>query len=187
MKKILLIIMVAVLASCGGRRAAFDRGVYDAGVYRNDFFGLTVEVPEGVHVTTGDALAALSGAAGGSGEALLLLSQREVGTTDSLYNYNLALVAERLDRRSGVESGEQYAAAAMDAIAAARGIEIPAPDRVTIGGREFVAFRVPLEDGVVQEIFTRVERGYALVFTATYEEKQSPYIGRLLVAVEFDE
>ena len=175
MRKLLFIAAVTLVAAGCGRR-----GTVDDGLYRNDFFGFTMAVPEGMYVMPRGEMDSISAAEENS-ELLLFISAQEPSQTDSLFNYNITITSEKL---SAVKSNEQYISLVVNAL---HGVAEDIPvGRASLGSRGFMKVSIPWET-FSQDIYTLVHDGYALIIVGSYDgPEQQEAVGRIIATAAFD-
>lgn len=169
-----VLIAVGLAAGCGQKKE-HDRGVVADGLYRNDFFGCTMQIPDGMYVMPRaeieNAMRLVGGGDDDLSETLLFISASDPAAADpeGAFNYNIAVTSEKVP--AGITNNAQYAAEALRRLANSTLIM----DEVilhytTLGGREFVKLGL-LHKGIRQDIYARWHDGYVLVVTASYGDK----------------
>lgn len=181
-------------SSCGGgARNGFDRGRIENGTYINDYFGFTLEIPQGIYVMDATRMDELSQQLRGSADDSRLLffvsSFDPRAQMQDSFNYSLSAAVEKLGPKSAIRTNEQYAAAAMNAVGGSVSTSADRMEsrRTTLGGKEFVSFTLSAGPGsdAVQTIYARVEPPYVLVFTATFDHYTRSSVDSLLQSVGF--
>lgn len=194
MRKILFIAaVISVMTGCGGRQKEFMRGEVIDGLYRNDFFGFTMDIPEGMYVMSRTAMDSLSTKAGsgmddraaGRSDLLLFISAREPFAADSLFNYNITITSESLSGIPEIKTTEQYISHVVNAL---HGVADDMPvGRTLLGNREFMKVSIPSET-ISQDIYTCLHDGYALVVVGSYDgAQQREAVERILTTIVFEE
>lgn len=183
MKKILFLAAVLLLAAGCRQQEKFDYGVVEGGKYRNAFFGLTMDVPDAMHVMERvqmDSLAAgmqsstgamISGGAQKSAEParlLLFMSRYPFGADAEDFNYNIVVTCEKLPDALGVKNNEQYMQMAIRMLTAGGADPDMPVSSVELGGRDFMKMRKPLDDAAAQDLYICIRSGYALTIVGTY-------------------
>ncbi len=196
MRKIVFIAVVAlVVVGCGGgRKKDFMRGEVVGGVYRNDFFGVTMEVPEGMYVmprAAMDSIAAAAGAGMGSevagySDLLLFISAREPAAADSLFNYNITVTSEKLPEGTEVKNNAQYISTVIKMLDSKSDAEHKMDGlHVELNGREIAKMSIR-RGSVSQDIYTSLHDGYALVVVASYDGvEQREAVDRIIGTMTF--
>ncbi len=178
------------------QQSDFMRGRIENGVYRNDFFAVTMEVPEGMYVmprAVMDSVAAATGAGMGSevaghSDLLLFISAREPSAADSLFNYNITVTSEKLPEGAEVKNNAQYMSTVIKLL------ESKLEEEHKVNGlhvdfveREIVKMSI-LRGTVSQDIYTYLHDGYALVVVASYDgPEQQAAVELILGTVAFGE
>lgn len=190
--------LVALIAAGCGRKQQKEsvRGTVENGVYRNGFFGFTMEIPGGMYVMPRaeiDSLEAVMGSMVGLGggdtaDLLLFVSAKDPSAADSLFNYNITVTSEKVSGAKEVNSNERYMSQVIKTLqrgAASEGGEMPV-GRATFGGREFMKLTLG-QYGVTQDIYARLHDGYALLIIGSYDgPEQRDAIARVLATIAFE-
>ncbi len=183
------VVALVVVGCGGGRKKDFMRGEVVGGVYRNDFFGVTMEVPEGMYVmprAAMDSIAAAAGAGMGSevagySDLLLFISAREPAAADSLFNYNITVTSEKLPEGTEVKNNAQYISTVIKMLDSKSDAEHKMDGlHVELNGREIAKMSVS------QDIYTSLHDGYALVVVASYDGvEQREAVDRIIGTMTF--
>ena len=172
---------------------SFDYGQLEGQTYRNTFFGLTMQVPEGWHVQSNEQKKALlaSGkqlAAGDDANMQALLKASEVKTASLLvvfqhekgapvdYNPAFTLVAENIAASPGVKTGNDYLFHARKMMEKGQLQYTFGKDvyNITIGGRDFAVLETSLDfNGVIvnQRYYVTVLKQFSLVFISSFQDE----------------
>ena len=176
----LLAAACAACASVGPQR--LDGGRIERSVYRNDYFGFSLPVPESATVESSAQNAKMfeeglaSTAPVSAGLPLLALRLRE-SLPNALDGAVIACAVEKLPPGAAIKDGFEYldgTRAMMDAQRIRFKIKTPAHP-VSIGGEGFTAERYEVQSGgtVLQsELAVSLRRGYAFVVSVTFESEE---------------
>ena len=197
---------VGFLAGCGRKeQKGFERGAVENGVYRNAFFGFSMDVPQGMYIMPEEAMDSVSRAMGSltglnrtgesgdtaekAAELLLFVSREDPAAADSLFNYNIVVTSEKLPSFLGTKNNEQYMSLAIKMLeksASSQGGRMPA-ERSQLGGRDFMKLSMG-QHGMTQDIYARLQDGYALIIVGSYDgEEQKAAVDRMISTVAFSQ
>ena len=199
MKRICLFIMVFMTFHAGcGKKASdeIDFGTVKKSVYHNDYFGLSMKIPEGWSVQNQETLQEMMNLSGDivAGDDKVLnaaLKASELQTVNLIglfkhplgapvdYNPNILCLAERVRHMPGIKTGKDYHFHSKR-LFQSTDIGITFPEEVyteQIGGVDFdvMTLTMPnLGQIVNQKQYATVMKGYALIIIASFssgEEK----------------
>ncbi|MGF1452624.1 MAG: hypothetical protein ACFB21_11200 [Opitutales bacterium] len=171
-----------------------DVGTFDGATYRNESFGMTLELPEGWHLTSDEAKAEIMDAgsrviAGDDSNLNTVFEAAQPRTfnmfvafkhpygTPVRFNPNIILTAERVSHAPGIRSGADYLAATRQLLEQGA-LEITVnkeTQSLDVDGETFhwmeAETRV-MGMTITQRILATVIEGYALVFTLSYVDAE---------------
>lgn len=173
------------------RKAALDIGEFKEGQYRNDYFNLTVPLPEGwsaqddetrkgvmqkgIAMAAGDDknLGAMLRAGEINSMNMFLFSRHPLGTP-TYFNQNITGIAENIKLYAGgIKEGRDYFFHLKQAMNLGR-ITMSFADSIgtyTIGGREFDVLGASMDVGtrsIGQKYYCTIINGFAVVFILSF-------------------
>ena len=167
-----------------------DFGTIENSVYKNDYFGLTLTIPENWSVPNQESrqqlmkiekeviagedenLKAVMNAAELQSVNLLFLSKHPLGSPVA-FNPNIVSVAEKIQHMPGIKRGKDYLYHSKILLESTK-LDVSFPEEistVTLGGVEFDVMYVHmtvLGNTVKQEYFATIKKGYALTLILSY-------------------
>lgn len=188
---ILAALCLAVLLGCGGKASdGIDFGSFQGSTYTNEYFAMSLTIPEGWSVQTHESLQQMAKVGGqviaGDDQNLqasmraaelqtvnlFAAFERPVGTPVP-YNPSIVAVAEHVSHMPGIKSGKDYLYHARQLLEAGQLKvtflkEVPS---VRLGGVEFHTMAVQLSMAgrtMTQQYYAAVMKGYALGFVISY-------------------
>ena len=203
---------ISVAAGCDSANKSpeekLDLGTLSGPTYSNNYFGLTVTVPEGWAVQPHEAQQKIMkrGAeimTGGDKNLQAAVKASETKTVSLLvafahpmgapvaFNPSIACVAERLDQLPGIKRGSDYLFHARKLLEAGQ-IRVTFPKDVwseRLGGREFDVMLLEMTVGATtirQRYYVLVHKGYALGFvTSASTSDEEAKVRRVMESVTF--
>ncbi len=206
------IVVLLWLTGCQETQEAskeIDFGTIKNSVYRNEYFGMTLTVPDnwyvmdeegrkqvmevGAEMVAGDDETLKSAIKASELTTVNLLSIMEHPPgTPVPFNPNLGCLAERVRDTPGIKTGDDYFFHVKRLLESSQ-IAVTFSDSVTevVGGREFRV--MPLEmsamgQTVHQKFYACIDKGYALVFVASYStDEELAKLQKVFDTVKFNE
>lgn len=179
--------------------AVLNYGVQDGYTYSNDYFGLTVEVPEGWFVRNRQENAMMEQAGNAAPvpiEALqvIYLVDAFVHEPGSIVEYNpgVNIVATNLTEDDGSATNEAYLLKLRENLGKFTNYSFPDETITTqkVGGVEMgKAFGQTLIEGIniLQEYYVTMRKGYVIQMTVSYaDDAQKAELMKLVNGVKFD-
>lgn len=212
LKKSLMAIALLALVFVGcdnNSKNAIEFGRFESGTYKNDFFNLTVNVPEswsvlddesridlmkkGNKVVAGedDNLKATLNAADLENLNLLTASEHPAGAPVS-FNPTFMIIAEKVKHLPGIVKGRDYHFHTKKIIASSE-ISVSYPKEIyetQIGGHTFDTMEMEIHVGnirILQKQYAAITNGYALLFGLTYSnEMELEKLNKIVRTIELD-
>lgn len=209
-----VLVCVAVLAGCGDRKKVgsasdeIDFGVVEKSVYRNKYFGLSMNIPPGWSVQDQDAKKKLMdmGRELLSGDDknlkatlrvsemqsvdLLTVFKHPVGTPVS-FNPNIICVAEQIRHLPGIKRGKDYHFHTKKVLQSSQ-LKVSFPKEIyaeQIGGMEFDIMTSHMRvagQTVKQKYYAIVLKGYALVFIVSFStDEEESELQKVVESIRF--
>ena len=189
-----LLVAVTLVAGCQKKASdEIDFGTTKDGLYRNQFFGFSVQIPTNWSIQDQDAQRRLAATgknllAGDDKNMKAILKASEVQSVDLFAAYQYAVgaavkfdpailsVAERVSQLPGIQRGKDYLFHARELIESGQlQATFPRADfSRRIGGVDFDAMEVDLSirgATVREEYYAAIMKGYALAFIITYTDE----------------
>ncbi len=206
----LLVVTVALSGGCGrDQDDKIDFGKVRDSVYKNDYFGMSVELPpdwsvldlETRHELLDQGTEMVAGEDRGLKSALKASKMRTVSLftvlrhplgTPVLHNQHIQCWAERVDHLPGIQSGKDYLFHTKR-VAEMGHLTISFPGDMfveSIGGREFDAMQSEISlpgMTIVSNYYTTIMKGYALSFYISFStEEEESSLTEILDTVSFE-
>jgi len=202
MKKIVYLIVLIVLStSCKEEKnlpTDFDYGVVENGVYKNNYFGVSIPfnpdwdvqsqkqmsdlTKSGTDLLTGDndEFQKVVDASLVNVAELFMIFKHELGSTTE-FNPSFIMNAENLKQFPNVKDAEGYLVSAKDLLLQSNmQINFRSDEyEVEIGNEKFICMEIENASyGIFQDYFVTLKRGFAIAFIVTYvneEDKKELY------------
>ncbi|CAH1224228.1 hypothetical protein PAECIP111893_05103 [Paenibacillus plantiphilus] len=194
---IVMMIMLVIATACSSNESSkekeVDLGKVESGTYTNEYFGISLKLPEAWIVQDAETINELNEAgkeviAGDDEEKkkdldiaeqktlnLLTISKEPLGSDEA--NPNLFILAEKVSLLQGIKTSGDYLAALQKMLTDS---QLPytfgESSTVKIGGKEFEVIEATLDAGeivVSQKYYSALVDGYALSLAATYFDEAS--------------
>ncbi len=200
--------MFAFASSCAKKEEKLDLGTMQGSLYKNNYFRLTVKVPEAWHVqdneTRKQLMAQGSRVAAGGNEKLrssldasaldsvnlLTVFEYPVGASVS-YNPVFVLMADKVRQFPGIKSGSDYLMSAR-ALMERTKMAVTFNDGISsagLGGVTFDTMGVQVKTPkqlVSQKYYATIKKGYALIAILSYTtDKELRDLNAILQSVSF--
>ncbi|AOT69296.1 hypothetical protein [Geosporobacter ferrireducens] len=206
-----VIVVLSFLTACGGASptAKVDLGVMDKGTYKNDYFGLEMQVSEAWSIQDAEAMNEIMeiGKEIAAGDDEKKKKQLDLGDEKTLnfvmafkyppeqqqpINPSIICNAEKLSFLQGVKTGEDYLESAKNMMT-----ESQMPYKFDkeiytekIGGKDFDIMEAVVEIGdmkIMQKYHTSIMKDYALNFIVTYfDDESKAEIDTILDSIRFE-
>jgi len=208
-KGILLMVMLFLMTSMMGCSAlnsgkTLDQGTMEGNVYKNEYFGMSVTVPEEWTIASEEEIEELTKSgnemiAGDDESKKKMLEKAELktvyllsATSEEHGIANFIAMAEKLSLLQNVKDGKTYLEAVKENLATLVD-EFPYEFKdiytVEIGGKEFYVLETTIDGGILkleQTYYARVENKYALAFiTTSMNEANDEAMQAIIDSVEF--
>jgi len=208
-KGILLMVMLFLMTSMMGCSAlnsgkTLDQGTMEGNVYKNEYFGMSVIVPEEWTIASEEEIEELTKSgnemiAGDDESKKKMLEKAELrtvyllsATSEEQGIASFMAMAEKLSFLQNVKDGKAYLEAVKENLITLIE-EIPYEFKdiytVEIGGKEFYALETTIDGGIIklqQTYYARVENKYALAFiTTSMNEANDEAMQGIIDSVEF--
>ncbi|MCK4541702.1 MAG: hypothetical protein KAU17_05650 [Spirochaetales bacterium] len=211
-KKLLILqLLLLILFSCvSTSKATIEFGNFESGVYRNNFFNLTVKIPdswyvvddksrielmkEGIKLIAGDndSLKAVFNAADLENLNLLTASEYPTGAPVS-FNPSFIIMAEKVEHLPGIVKGKDYHFHTKKLIESSA-VSVSYSNEIyevqLCRGHTFDVMELEINIGkikILQKQYAAIINGYALLFGLTYSnEMELGKLNNIIQTIELD-
>lgn len=186
----LTVFLTVILCGCSGKKAAFDYGTIGDGIYRNEYFGMTMQLPVGWNISSREDINELTRASFdvvtdnpemramleevSEVDAAVLFLITKVDTTAG--NASMQFSVENLRSLPGIRDGGQYLVQAVKTLEASALLysEVPTGTGMEeIGGEMLYTKIIEFDSGGMpfyMKYYATVRNKYALMFNLTYHD-----------------
>ncbi|MCK5525257.1 MAG: hypothetical protein KAI83_19180 [Thiomargarita sp.] len=166
----LLIPSLIILTGCNEKSADIGFNT-ENGVYTNEFFGMTIKLPDDWHVVNEETKEAID-----VNNSILLMVAKYIWGSDVDSNPNLIVTIESIKHLPVIKKGRDFLYLKRKVLEISQtGYSFKDVHSEKIGPVEFDVQKVEINSGTVkihQELYTSIMRGYALSFIMTWQQEE---------------
>ncbi|RXZ80504.1 hypothetical protein EBB07_18295 [Paenibacillaceae bacterium] len=200
-----MLVMLLLVTACGTKHTNVDLGTVANGTYTNEYFGMSVNIPQEWIVQddeTVNELADLGKDLATDGDEkkkkqydysqlqtlnLLMISQFPLD--EAVLNPSLIVNAEKVSKLQGIKTGEDYLNSAKKLLEQMGPYEFKDIKKETLGGKEFYLLEASIDNGetlVEQKYYSSIIKGYSFnMISTSMDEASAQEISKVLGSASF--